>query len=222
MLVSESDSPGLGAEGAPLQAKCWEVLSGKWEVLARRPGFGGTRGAERAGRGLLLLPAPRRPPRPAAARALSRSQHHCRGHGAPRRLGQDARGPAAAGASAPARGAARYALAEGGARRGAAPGDRREKGGRVFHSPGEVKPRDPRKEGYDSMGGVPPNKRPWDRSWGHNDNELEATREVRVPDHSGPRNGEGPWIWVLSPLLPQIQGSRPQLLEWLPREPRAP
>lgn len=71
------------------------------------------------------------------------------------------------------------------------------------------------------MGGVPPNERPGDRSWGHHDNELEATREVRVSGHSGPRSPEGPWIWVLGPLLSQTQGSRPQLLEWLPPpEPR--
>lgn len=43
---------GLGAEGAPLPAERWEVVSGQWEVLAPRPGLGGTRGAGRGGAGL--------------------------------------------------------------------------------------------------------------------------------------------------------------------------
>lgn len=112
---------GAGGRGSPAPG---QVLGGPLREVGgpgQAPGSGGEpRGAERAGRG-----AGPPPPSPAATAqpkpGLSRSQHHRRGHGAPRRLGQDARGPAAAGAGAPAGGAARYTRAENGARRGDGP-----------------------------------------------------------------------------------------------------
>lgn len=50
---------------------------------------------------------------------------------------------------------------------------------------------------------------PGDRSWGYHDNELEATGEVRVPGHSGPRSTEGPWIWVSGPCSLRTRGPGP-------------
>lgn len=150
--------PGPGGRGSPAPG---QVLGGPLrEVVGpgQAPRFRGNQGGREGGagrggaRGGASASQPRgdRPAiRPAAAWAQSQPAPPP-GHGAPRRLGQDTRGPAAAGAGAPAGGAARYARAESGVRRGTAPGNLREKEGRVFHPPGEVKPGDPRKEGYDS------------------------------------------------------------------------